>query len=31
MTKDVDLDAGIRRGNDPAIDKAVMAGFTVRW
>ena len=31
MTKDDELDAGIRRGNDPAIDKAVMAGFTVRW
>jgi hypothetical protein len=31
LTKDIDLDAGIRRGNDPAIDKAVMAGFTVRW
>jgi hypothetical protein len=31
MTKDVDLDAGIRRGNDPAVDKAVMAGLTLRW
>jgi hypothetical protein len=31
ITKDIDLDAGIRRGNDPAIDKAVMAGVTLRW
>ena len=31
VTKDIDLDAGIRRGNDPAIDKAVMAGVTLRW
>ena len=31
LTKDIDLDAGIRRGNDPAIDKAVMAGVTLRW
>ena len=30
-TKDIDLDAGIRRGNDPAIDRAVMAGITLRW
>ena len=30
-TKDLDLDAGIRRGNDPAIDRAVMAGVTLRW
>jgi Putative MetA-pathway of phenol degradation len=29
--KDIDLDAGFRRGNDPAIDRAVMAGITVRW
>jgi hypothetical protein len=31
LTRDIDLDAGIRRGNDPAIDKAVMAGVTLRW
>ena len=30
-SKDIDLDAGIRRGNDPAIDRAVMAGVTLRW
>ena len=31
VSKDIDLDAGIRRGNDPAIDRAVMAGLTLRW
>ena len=29
--KDVDLDAGLRWGNDPATDHAVMAGITLRW
>jgi hypothetical protein len=31
LTKDIDLDSGMRRGNDPAIDKALMAGVTLRW
>ena len=31
VTKDLDLDAGYRRGNDPAIDRAWMAGVTLRW
>ena len=31
LSKDIDLDAGIRRGNEPAIDRAVMAGVTLRW
>lgn len=30
-TKDLDLDIGLRRGNDAAIDRAVMAGITLRW
>ncbi|HEU5176006.1 MAG TPA: transporter [Burkholderiales bacterium] len=30
-SKDLDLDIGVRRGNDAAIDRAVMAGFTLRW
>lgn len=30
-TKDLDLDIGFRRGNDAAIDRAVMAGITLRW
>jgi hypothetical protein len=30
-TKDLDLDLGYRRGNDAAIDRAVMAGITLRW
>ena len=29
--KDLDLDIGFRRGNDAAIDRAVMAGLTLRW
>ena len=29
--KDLDLDIGLRRGNDAAIDRAVMAGITLRW
>ena len=31
VTKDFDVDAGIRRGNSPAIDRALMAGVTLRW
>jgi outer membrane putative beta-barrel porin/alpha-amylase len=31
VTKDFDVDAGIRRGNSPAIDRALMAGITLRW
>lgn len=31
VTKDFDLDAGIRIGNDPAIDRALMLGATIRW
>lgn len=31
ITKDIDLDVGYRRGNDPAIDRAYMAGVTLRW
>ena len=31
VTKDFDLDVGVRWGNDPAIDRALMAGITVRW
>ena len=31
VTKDFDLDVGYRRGNDPAIDRALMAGVTLRW
>jgi hypothetical protein len=30
-TKDVDLDAGLRFGNQPAIDRALMLGLTLRW
>jgi hypothetical protein len=30
-TKDFDLDAGFRRGNDPATGRALMAGVTLRW
>ena len=29
--KDLDLDAGLRFGNDPAIDRALMLGITLRW
>lgn len=29
--KDLDFDIGYRRGNDAAIDRALMAGITVRW
>jgi len=31
VTKNFDVDAGIRRGNEPATDRAVVAGVTVRW
>ena len=31
VSKEIDLDAGLRRGNDPGIDQAIMAGVTVRW
>lgn len=31
VTKDFDVDAGIRRGNSPAIDRALMAGIALRW
>lgn len=31
VTKDFDLDAGLRRGRAPAVDRALMAGVTVRW
>jgi hypothetical protein len=31
ITKNFDVDAGVRRGNEPAIDRAVMAGITLRW
>ena len=29
--KDLDFDLGYRRGNDAAIDRAIMAGVTLRW
>ena len=31
VSKELDLDLGVRRGNDPAIDRAIMAGITLRW
>jgi hypothetical protein len=31
FSKTFDADVGVRRGNAPAIDRAVMAGITVRW
>jgi hypothetical protein len=31
VTKDLDLDVGVRRGNEPAIDRALMLGATIRW
>lgn len=31
VTRDFDVDAGIRRGNSPAIDRALMAGIALRW
>jgi hypothetical protein len=30
-SKDLDLDLGVRWGNEPAIDRALMAGVTLRW
>ena len=30
-SKDLDLDIGFRRGNDAALERAVMAGVTLRW
>ncbi len=30
-SKDMDLDIGFRSGNDAAIERAVMAGITLRW
>jgi len=31
VSKDLDLDIGLRRGNQPAIDRALMLGATIRW
>ena len=31
VTKDFDLDAGIRKGNDPAVETALLFGLTLRW
>jgi len=31
LTDSIDLDAGFRRGNDPATDRAVLMGATFRW
>jgi hypothetical protein len=31
VTRDFDLDAGVRKGNDPAIDTAILFGATLRW
>ena len=31
FAKNLDADIGIRRGNAPAIDRAMMGGVTVRW
>ncbi|HYN14099.1 MAG TPA: transporter [Burkholderiales bacterium] len=31
LSKDFDLDAGVRRGNKPAIDRALLCGLTYRW
>jgi len=31
VNKDFDFDVGYRRANDPAVDRAVMAGVTLRW
>jgi hypothetical protein len=30
-SKNLDLDIGLRRGNQPAIDRALMLGATIRW
>ena len=31
ITQQFDVDAGLRRGNEPAIDRALMLGVTLRW
>ena len=31
VTPDFDLDVGFRRGNTPAIDRALLFGATFRW
>jgi hypothetical protein len=31
VSRDLDLDIGLRRGNQPAIDRALMLGATIRW
>ena len=31
VTPHLDVDAGLRRGNEPAIDRALMLGVTLRW
>jgi outer membrane putative beta-barrel porin/alpha-amylase len=31
LGKDFDLDAGVRRGNEPAVDRALLCGLTYRW
>jgi hypothetical protein len=31
LTKDLDLDAGVRKGNDAAIANALLFGVTLRW
>lgn len=31
LTRDFDFDAGIRRGNAPAVDRAYLLGITLRW
>lgn len=31
VNKDFDFDMGYRVGNEPAIDRAIMAGITIRW
>ncbi len=31
LSKDLDLDAGVRRGTEPAVDRALLCGLTYRW
>jgi hypothetical protein len=31
ITAHGDVDAGLRRGNEPAVDRAVLLGLTLRW
>lgn len=31
VTKDFDLDAGVRKGNDAAVESALLFGLTLRW